>query len=115
MSGSDNGAVGDLPSLIDRIEALVEQPTEGPSEVLLEAMEHTLTDGYAQALAIEGERLRIEREIAAQLAAAAREDGTAHLVALAERLAEQERALKDLRELLDELRVRRESVRRETD
>ena len=67
--------MGDRPSLIDRIEALVEQPSEGSPDVLLEAMEHTLTDGYAEALAIEGERLRTEREIAAGLAEAGGEAG----------------------------------------
>jgi hypothetical protein len=104
--------VGDPPSLIDRIEALVKEPSEGSSAVLLEAMEHTLTDGYAKALAIEGERLRTEREIAAGLAEAARENGAATLVALSERLAEQERELVRLRELLAHLRARLEVVRR---
>lgn len=104
--------MGNLPSLIDRIEALVEQPSEGSSALLLEAMEHTLTDGYAEALAIEGERLRTEREIAAGLAGADGENGAARLVALSERLAEQERELKRLRELLDGLRLRRENVLR---
>jgi len=104
--------VGDRPSLIDRIEALVEQPSEESSDVLLEAMEHTLTDGYAEALAIEGERLRTEREIAAGLAEAGAEDGAAHLVVLSERLAELELELTRLRALLDGLRARRESVLR---
>ena len=103
--------MGDLPSLIDRIEALVEQPSEGSSAVLLEAMEHTLTDGYAEALAIEGERLRTEREIAARLAGAHGENGAARLVELSERLAEQERELTQLRGLLATLRDRRESLR----
>lgn len=104
--------MGDLPSLIDRIETLVEQPADGSPTVLLEAMEHTLTDGYAQALAIEGELLRTEREIAAGLAEAGRENGAANLVALSERLAEQERELERLRELLAGLRVHLETVRR---
>ena len=106
--------MGDLPSLIGRIEALVEQPSEGSPAVLLEAMEHTLTDGYAEALAIEGERLRTEREIAAGLAKAGGENGAANLVALSERLAEQDRDLKRLRELLAGLRERRESVLRQS-
>jgi hypothetical protein len=106
--------VGDLPNLIDRIEALVEQPADGAATQLLEAMEHTLTDGYAVALAIEGERLRTERAIAEGLPEAERESGAAHLVALSERLAEQERDLKRLRELLAGLRERRESVLRES-
>ena len=103
--------MGDLPNLIDRIEALVEQPADGARTQLLEAMEHTLTDGYAVALAIEGERLRTERAIAEGLSEAEQESGAAHLVALSEQLAEQERDLKHLRELLAGLRERRETVR----
>lgn len=105
--------MGDLPSLIDRIQALVEQRPDDTPNVLVEAMEHTLTDGYAQALAIEGERLRTEREIVAGLAAAGAERGAANLAALSERLAQQERDLKRLRELLAGLRLRLEHVRRE--
>ena len=104
--------MGDLPSLIDRIEALVGQRSEGSPAALLETMEHTLTDGYAEALAIEAERMRTEREIAAGLAEAERENRAAELVELSERLAEQDRELKLLRELLAGLRERRESVLR---
>jgi hypothetical protein len=106
--------MGDLPSLIGRIEALVEQPSEGSPTVLLEAMEHTLTDGYAEALAIEADRMRTERAIAAGLPRVERENGAAELVELSERLVEQERNLKRLRELLAGLRERRETVLRES-
>jgi hypothetical protein len=51
----------DLPNLLDRIQALVEGRDHDEPERLLERLEHTLTDGYALALALEGERLRLER------------------------------------------------------
>src|SRR3954447_1644173 len=53
----------DLASLVDRIRLLLEQDAADPSVPILTEMEHTLTDGYAEALRLEGERLRIERRI----------------------------------------------------
>ncbi len=55
---------GDVAPLLERIrELLDEQAADGP-ETLLRRMEHTLTDGYAHALELEAEAIRIEREIA---------------------------------------------------
>jgi hypothetical protein len=53
----------DLPSLVDRIRSLLEQRGADPTMPLLTDMEHTLTDGYARALELEAERLRLERRI----------------------------------------------------
>jgi hypothetical protein len=39
-------------------------PLEGEPETVRARMEHTLTDGYARALALEGERLQLEKELA---------------------------------------------------
>lgn len=52
-----------MPVLLDRIDALLEDglSSAGPQAVV--RIERTLTDGYASALALEGERLRVEREI----------------------------------------------------
>jgi hypothetical protein len=55
--------VGDLPSLLLEIQGLVDGHADDPPERLLERVEHTLTDGYAQALALEGEQLRLERDL----------------------------------------------------
>jgi len=52
-----------MPLLLDRIEALLDvRPTVAEPQSVAR-IERTLTDGYASALALEGERLRIDREI----------------------------------------------------
>ena len=53
----------DFASLVDRIRSLLEQRGADPAMPLLTDMENTLTDGYARALALEAERLRLERRI----------------------------------------------------
>ena len=52
----------DLPLLIDRLRFLVDHPGDE-----LGAIEHTLTDGYARALALEAERRRAEAACASWL------------------------------------------------
>jgi hypothetical protein len=52
-----------MPVLLDRIDALLENGVSAPERETILCIERTLTDGYASALALEGERLRIEREI----------------------------------------------------
>ena len=52
-----------MPVLLDRIDALLEDAVPAPEHETILRIERTLTDGYASALALEGERLRIEREI----------------------------------------------------
>jgi hypothetical protein len=52
-----------MPLLLDRIDALLDvRPTLAEPHAVAR-IERTLTDGYASALALEGERLRIDREI----------------------------------------------------
>ncbi len=53
----------DLAALIDRIRALIDEPATLESRVPLAEIEHTLTDGYAHALVLEGEHWRIEKQI----------------------------------------------------
>jgi hypothetical protein len=53
----------DLSVLFDRIGVLLDPPGTGVPTPRSEEVEHTLTDGYARALALEGERLRMERRI----------------------------------------------------
>ena len=48
----------DLCQLIERLRCLVEDPGDEPG-----AVEHTLTDGYARALALEAERRRAEARV----------------------------------------------------
>ena len=54
----------DLASLLQRIHSLVDARGVDPAKPLLTEMENTLTDGYARALQLEAERLRLERRIA---------------------------------------------------
>ena len=71
-------------------------------------VEHTLTDGYARALALEAQRSRLRRSIG-ELAARAAPDPvgrTRELSLLSEQLAVAEDALERLRALLSLLRAR---------
>jgi hypothetical protein len=93
-------------ALLDRIEALIGAPAT------TEEVERTLTDGYAEALALEAERWRIHRQIGE--AAAGLEDGDAdrvrELSGLAQRLAKTDGDLAKLRDRLSELRSRTRDV-----
>jgi hypothetical protein len=53
----------DLSALLERIRNQLDVRGADPAKPLLTEMEHTLTDGYARALELEGERLRVERRI----------------------------------------------------
>ena len=102
----------DLPSLLERIAILVdEQPGAAPGR-LLEVMEHTLTDGYAHALTLEAEGIRLEREIGTALASMNAGRTAPGLAALAERLEAVERDVRLLRGRLAALRQKAEVVRR---
>jgi len=54
--------VGRMP-LRDEIAELLRMPEEGAGAPSLDAIETKLTDGYAEALALEAERSRIERRL----------------------------------------------------
>ena len=94
--------MSDLPSLLLRIQSLADGHADDPPERLLEQVEHTLTDGYAQALVLEGERLRLQREL--------QSDGS-EADDLRKRLAVNEEELRDLRAHLAGLRLRAQSMR----
>jgi hypothetical protein len=53
----------DLATLLQQIRGLIDARGADPGKPLLTEMEHTLTDGYARALEMEAERLRLERRI----------------------------------------------------
>ena len=55
--------MADLAPLLERITTLLKNRSADPGKPLVTEMEDTLTDGYARALQLEGERLRIERRI----------------------------------------------------
>ena len=94
----------DVRILCDRIGALIDA-SEGATAPPLAEIEHTLTEGYAQAHSLEGERRRLERRIAGLAAA----DGdakakAAELSALSARAKGSGEDLQRLRELLAALR-----------
>jgi hypothetical protein len=93
-----------LEIVVERIRALLANERGRPSR---ERMEWTLTEGYAEALALDGERLRIERRIDDVTAQIARGRAQAdELRELIERQEDVQHELAQLRELLASLRVR---------
>lgn len=67
-------------------------------------MEHTLTDGYALALALEAERLRMARRMAELARTVEHPEETGELRRIATRLIGAETELSELRGLLADLR-----------
>ena len=86
----------DLSILFDRIGTLLDRPPAA-SASSTDEVEHTLTDGYARALALEGDRLRTEERIK-ELAGSA--EHVPELRALKRRLGALDRELDELRALL---------------
>jgi hypothetical protein len=96
--------------LADRIRSLLEQRAD-PSVPVLTELEHTLTDGYAEALRLEGERLRLERRIGELAHGVDGREQADELRDLAERLRGADEDLSSLRELLQLLQRRVEAAR----
>jgi hypothetical protein len=96
--------------LADRIRSLLEQGTD-PSVPMLTEMEHTLTDGYAEALRLEGERLRLERQIGELAHGVNGQRQADELRDLAQRLRGADDDLSSLRDLLQLLQRRVEAAR----
>jgi hypothetical protein len=86
----------DLSILFDRIGTLLDSPRGGPAS-RTDEVENTLTDGYARALALEGDRLRTEERIK-ELAGSA--EHVSELQALKIHLSGLDRELDELRGLL---------------
>jgi hypothetical protein len=103
----------DTTLLAARISALIDDSASVSSESLLAEMEHTLTDGYARVLELEGERWRIERRIS-DLAREIETNETGELRLLAQRLLTADDEAGRLRGLLERLRRRTEAVRAAT-
>lgn len=94
-----------LPAVLTEIRSLLDVPAgaEPPSR---DEVEHTLTSGYAYALALEGERLRIERRLRALLRShAARSTDPDEVAELTSRLAHADQELAAVRALLSSLRA----------
>src|SRR5262249_24114213 len=104
-----------LPSMIqDDIRSLLESPSSGEEAPSLDRIEHTLTEGYARALALEAERWGIERKIAdvaARLGDEVTDEDASELAQLGKRLSSADGDLVKLRALLVALRTRADEVR----
>jgi hypothetical protein len=98
----------------DEIRTLLDAPAGGDAAPSLGDIEHTLTAGYARALALEAERWRLERqiaEVAAKLGDESSEFQHSELATLGQRLSLANGDLKSLRGLLSSLRSRAAEVR----
>ena len=102
--------------LLDQIGALAGAPVDGDHAQALARIERTLTDGYAEALSLEAERLRLERrigEVAAGLTDRNKELKAEELGLLGRRLSALSAELTHLREALGGLRDRADEIREE--
>jgi hypothetical protein len=98
-----------MSDVLTQITTLLKSPARD-----LEEIEHTLTDGYAHALALDAERLRLEKRMASVTQGIQRGDTAkkAHeLAALVERLDGNAVDAEKLRALLADLRRHADGVR----
>ena len=98
----------------DEIRSLLDSPPNGEDAPTIDAIEDTLTAGYARALALEAERWRLERriaQVAAELGGKSRDDEHSELTQLGQRLSLADGDLSKLRGLLSSLRSRADEVR----
>jgi hypothetical protein len=100
--------------LQEDITELLRLPENGDGAPSLAAIESTLTDGYAEALALEAERLRIERrlgEVARDAGEVSAHSVAAEIAELSERLDSADGELARLRSLLRSLQTRARVLR----
>jgi hypothetical protein len=100
--------------LRDEIAELLRMPENGAGAPSLDAIESTLTHGYAEVHALEAERWRIERrlgEVARDAGDVAAHSVAAELTQLSERLEAADGELARLRALLRNLQAMRRSAR----
>jgi hypothetical protein len=103
-----------MPALFEQIDALLAEPAPcEPDE--LARLERTLTDGYAHALSLEAEQLRLQRrmtELAGELHDGNKEQKAEELVQVSRRMASARAELETLRATLIQLRLRVRAARR---
>jgi chromosome segregation ATPase len=103
--------------MLHEVEELLNAPTSGESAPTLACMEDALTEGYAQVLALEAERWRLERRLGEVARTVGRLDSDApsfaeELSLLGKRLTSADGELTSLRTRLDSLYERARSMRR---
>jgi len=97
----------------DEIAKLLRMPENGADAPSLDAIESTLTDGYAEALALEAERSRIERRLGEVARDADDAADVREFAQLSDRLETADGELARLRSLLRNLQARRRLARSE--
>ena len=103
--------MADLAPLLERITALLKTRSADPGKPLVTEMEDTLTDGYARALQLEAERLRLERRIGELARSVDGPEEADELKALAGRLRDVDVELEGLRNRLGLLQKHLAAVR----
>jgi hypothetical protein len=104
--------MADLAPLLERISRLLKNRSADPGKPLVTEMEDTLTDGYARALQLEAERLRLERRIGELARSVDGPEEADDLKALAGRLRDVDVELEGLRNRLGDLQKHLEAVRK---
>ena len=97
--------------LENEIYALLAAPADGETAPRVEHLEHALTSGYARALALEAEGLRLERRIGEVAADVSAPERARELVELSERRSTAQTEHERLRALLKRLRARTAAAR----
>ena len=103
-----------IPALLDEIDELLAEPTPSEKPATLARLERTLTDGYAHALSLEAERLRLERrmsELAGELHDGNQEQKAEELVSVSRRISSAGAEIERLRATLTRLRALARTVR----
>jgi ABC-type phosphate transport system auxiliary subunit len=109
-AGLDNRltvAFENIPGLFERIDELLAEPVVLREPATLARLERTLTDGYAHALSLEAEQLRLQRrmtELAGELHEGNQEQKAEELVQVSQRMSGARGELERLRATLTELR-----------
>jgi ABC-type phosphate transport system auxiliary subunit len=106
-----------IPALLDEIDELLAEPTPSEEPATLARLERTLTDGYAHALSLEAERLRLERrmsELAGELHDGNQEQKAEELVKVSRRISSAGAEVERLRATLAQLRALARTVRSRT-
>ncbi len=106
-----------IPALLDEIDELLAEPTPSEEPATLARLERTLTDGYAHALSLEAERLRLERrmsELAGELHDGNQEQKAEELVKVSRRISSAGAEIERLRATLAQLRALARTVRAES-